>query len=265
LKQKLESEGNNAVITIPVSNSKANSIIGEVTGEMVKNMEAKQAVLEIKTDNASYKLPAQQVDIEAISKKLGISVELKDVKVKVEIANPSQTMATVVEEVANRDHFAIVVPPLVFTVTAVYGDKTVEVSSFDAYIERAIVIPDGVDTNKITTAVVTEADGTVRHVPTKVELIDGKYCAIINSRTNSTYSVVWHPIQFQDVEQHWAKQAVNDMGSRMVISGVGDGLFEPDRDITRAEFAAIIVRALGLKPGVGSNSFRDVNQTQKRS
>jgi uncharacterized repeat protein (TIGR02543 family) len=262
LKQKLESEGNNAVITIPVSNSKADHIVGSVTGEMVKNMETKQAVLEIKTDKASYKLPAQQLDIEAISKTFGASVELKDIKVNVEIGNLSQTMATVVKDVANRDHFEIVVPPLEFTVTAVYGGKTVEVSNFDTYIERTIAIPDGVDPNKITTAVVTEPDGTVRHVPTKVSLIDGKYFAIINSRTNSTYSVVWNPIEFKDVQQHWAKQAVNDMGSRMVISGVGEGLFEPDRDITRAEFAAIIVRALGLKPGVGSNSFKDVNQTQ---
>lgn len=51
------------------------------------------------------------------------------------------------------------------------------------------------------------------------------------------------------------------MGSRMIVRGVTDSTFEPDRSITRAEFAAIVVRALGLKPGEGSNSFHDLNET----
>lgn len=50
---------------------------------------------------------------------------------------------------------------------------------------------------------------------------------------------------FSDVSTHWAKDEVNDLGSRMVISGIGNDLFNPDADITRAEFAAIIVRGLG--------------------
>ncbi len=48
------------------------------------------------------------------------------------------------------------------------------------------------------------------------------------------------------------------MGSRMVVSGIGNDTYEPNRDITRAEFAAIIVRALGLKPGLGESIFKDV-------
>ncbi len=47
-----------------------------------------------------------------------------------------------------------------------------------------------------------------------------------------------------------------------VVSGVGNDMFEPDRDITRAEFAAIVVRALGLKPGMGNNPFLDVGASE---
>jgi hypothetical protein len=53
------------------------------------------------------------------------------------------------------------------------------------------------------------------------------------------------------------------MGSRLVISGVGENRFEPNRDITRAEFAAIAVRALGLmRTGVGKDSFSDVSKEE---
>ena len=48
------------------------------------------------------------------------------------------------------------------------------------------------------------------------------------------------------------------MASRLIISGVGDELFEPERSITRAEFAAVMVRALGLGPEEYKNNYADV-------
>jgi hypothetical protein len=124
-----------------------------------------------------------------------------------------------------------------------------------------VAIPDGIDPSKITTGIVLNSDGTFSHVPTIITKINGKYYAKINSLTNSTYSVIWSPKTFKDVENHWAKDAVNDMASRLVISGVGNDMFAPDRDITRAEFAAIVVRALGLMhPGTGKASFSDVSK-----
>jgi hypothetical protein len=95
-------------------------------------------------------------------------------------------------------------------------------------------------------------------VPTKIIVIDGRYYAQINSLTNSTYSLIWHPVEFADASGHWAKEAVDNMGSRMVVSGVGDGCFAPALDIPRAEFA--VVRALGLEPEpeAGESGFSDV-------
>ncbi|MDG0795119.1 S-layer homology domain-containing protein [Cohnella ginsengisoli] len=106
-----------------------------------------------------------------------------------------------------------------------------------------------------------EPDGSVRHVPTQIVVIENQYFAKVNSLTNSTYSLVYHPVTFVDVDRHWAKVAVNDMGSRMVINGIGNDLFNPDQSITRAEFAAIMVRGLGLKSTGGDTSFSDVKTT----
>ncbi|QHT59361.1 hypothetical protein GXP70_04840 [Paenibacillus lycopersici] len=260
LEDKLAAEGQGTVLTIPV-NTQSNIVVGTLNGQMVKNMEQKQAIIEIKTNNASYTLPAGQINIDSISKQLGASVALQDIEIQVEIAEPAADTVKVVENSAAKGEFQIVVPPLDFTVKGVYGDQTVEVTKFNAYVERTIAIPDGVDPSKITTAIVVDPDGTVRHVPTQIIAVNGKYFAKISSLTNSTYSVVWHPITFADVERHWAKDAVNDMGSRMVISGDGNGLFNPDQDITRAEFAAIVVRALGLKLEDHETPFSDVAST----
>ncbi|WP_025700050.1 S-layer homology domain-containing protein, partial [Paenibacillus forsythiae] len=254
----LAAEDQHAVITIPL-NTKADVVVGELNGQMVKNMEQKQAVLEIKTGNATYTLPAEQINISNLSDKLGKPLALQDIKVQIEIAAPTADMVQIVENSASKGQFTIVVPSLNFTVRGTYGDAKIEVSRFNAYVERTLAIPEGVDPNKITTGVVIEPDGTVRHVPTKIAIVDGKYYAKVNSLTNSTYSVIWHPLEFKDVAKHWAKDAVNDMGSRMIVSGNGNDMFNPDQDITRAEFAAIVVRGLGLKLEQGAASFTDVN------
>ncbi|WP_165972400.1 cadherin-like beta sandwich domain-containing protein [Paenibacillus piri] len=260
LDEKLASAGEGVVVTI-LANTNSDAVVGELNGRIVKNMAQKNAVVEIKTENAAYTLPAQQININTLSDQFGKTVALQDIKVQIEIAKPPSDMLKIVENLAAGNGFAIVAPPLSFTVKAIYEGKTIEVSTFNVYVERTIAIPDGVDPNKIMTGVVVDPDGTVRHVPTRIVVIDGKYYAKIHSLTNSTYSVVWHPIEFRDVENHWAKNAVNDMGARMVIDGTGDGMFNPDRDITRAEFAAIVVRALGLKPENGATTFSDVKAT----
>ncbi|MEC0248348.1 S-layer homology domain-containing protein [Paenibacillus chitinolyticus] len=259
LDEKLASEGQRAVVTIPLAkDKKADVLIGELTGQMVKAMEQKQAVVKISAGDITYTIPAEQINVSALSDQLGKPAALDDIKVRIEVAAPSKKTLKIVENSASGGNFTLVAPAINFAVTGTYGGATVEVSRFNAYVERMIAIPDGVDPSKITTGVVVEADGTVRHVPTRIVNVGGHYFAKINSLTNSTYSVIWHPLEFRDVAGHWAQNAVNDMGSRMVINGVENGTFNPDTAITRAEFAAIMVRALGLKQENASTPFSDV-------
>ncbi|MFD2170479.1 S-layer homology domain-containing protein [Tumebacillus lipolyticus] len=256
LAEKLAKEGQHAVVTIPV-NTRSDVVIGELDGQMVSQMESQQAVLEVKTERATYRLPAELIDIRSIVAQIGSSVALNEIRVQVEIALPKAPAPGGLPE-SEASEISMVIPPLDFKVRALHQDTAIEVTAFKAYVERTIALPDGVDPNKITTGVVLEPDGTLRHVPTKVVQRDGKYVAQVNSLTNSIYALIWHPLEFQDVAQHWAKRSVNEMGSRMVISGVGNSSFRPDQAITRAEFAAILVRGLGLPQQAGAVSFPDV-------
>jgi hypothetical protein len=253
----LAPQGQNASVVIPVTTG-SQVVAGLLTGQMVKNMETKEATLEIQTNSATYTLPASEINIDAVSKQLGASVALSDIQVNVQIAEPSDATVKVVKNAATSNSFSIMVPAVDFSISCTHNGNTVAVSSFNSYVERTIAVPAGVNPTKITTGIVVNADGTTRHVPTKITVVNGKYYATINSLTNSTYAVIWHPIEFADVTKHWAKDAINDMGSRMVVNGVDETNYDPNRDITRAEFAAIVVRALGLAPGTGEKSFGDV-------
>lgn len=244
--RKLET-GSNRKVTIPYMET-ATSIISELNGKLAKTMEDKSAVLEMKTALATYALPAAEIQIDEISRQLGAQAALEDIKISVIISATGEQQAQLVYANEADGSMKVVVPPVDFQILATYGDKQVVVSTFNGYVERTIPVPAAVDPSRITTGVVLGPNGKVSHVPTKITRIDGTSYAVINSLSNSTYSVVWNPRTLEDVEHHWSKADVNDLTSRLVIQGTSETRFSPDLPITRAEFAAIIVRGLGLKP-----------------
>ncbi len=260
IKSRLNSAEDGSEVTIPISTG-CDKAVGRLDGQAVKDMETKAATLTIQTEAASYTLPAAEINIGAVSEAFGEDVSLADINVDIAISQPDDAMVEVVESAAADGNLEIVVPAMDFSVTCTCNGKTVEIENFNSYVARTIRIPDGVDPGKITTAVVVDGDGTVRHVPTEITVIDGVYYAKIKSLTNSTYTVVWHPVEFPDAEGNWAKAAINDIGSRMIVFGDENGNYNPGHDMTRAEFAVIIVRALGLAPGNGESNFSDVSKS----
>ncbi len=256
LAAKLAKADNDAFISITV-NQKFDAVIGELTGQTVKDMENKNATLEIRTPDITYVLPAQEIKVNDIAQSLGEAVSFADIKVKVTIADASEADVEWINDEAAAGNYSIVVPPVEFTVTATYGDKSVTVTDFNHYVSRLIKIPTDVDPTKITTGIMRSADGAIRHVPTEITEIDGVYYAKINSLTNSVYSVIWNPKTFRDVAGHWAEAAINEAGARLIVFGVDQVNYQPDRSITRAEYAAVMVRALGLSPKA-NDQFTDV-------
>lgn len=65
-------------------------------------------------------------------------------------------------------------------------------------------------------------------------------------------------VNFSDVQSSdWYATAVNTLASLGIIRGVGDGIFDPNRSITRAEFATIALR-FADKTADSTNPFTDV-------
>lgn len=65
---------------------------------------------------------------------------------------------------------------------------------------------------------------------------------------------------FSDVSKDfWAHEAIRTMAEKQVIAGYTDGTFKPNQLVSRAEFAAIMVKALNLSmAGEGAATFADV-------
>ena len=231
---------------------------GTLNGQTVKDLQGLDSEIEVRSGGISYSLAASQIDIDAISQQFGEDVALEDIDVNIRISNLNEEDVRVIEDAADSNNFLLVVPPVEFEITCESNGQTVSVSRFNSYVERTIPIPAGVDPSKITTGVIINADGTFSHVPTTIIIIDGVYYARINSLTNSTYSVIYNPFTFSDLNGYWAEDMINNMGARLIVKGTDDNMYEPELDITRAEFATMTVRALGLLPGTEPSRFFDV-------
>lgn len=74
----------------------------------------------------------------------------------------------------------------------------------------------------------------------------------------SSYAVLQVTKQFADVsDANWAYEAVAGLAAKQVVKGTVNGAFEPGRSVSRAEFVALLTRALRLEPGAAAG-FTDV-------
>ena len=260
---KLEKEGNNSVVTIQYNDS-SDTLTSNLNGQTVKNMEQKEAILEIKSLNITYSIPASDIDIDDVASKLDDVTSLSDIEVSITISNPAEDTVNLIQNTADENNYSLVVQPVQFDITCTSESGQIQVTKFNSYVERLIMIPEGVDPNKITTGIVMNEDGTFTHVPTKIIIIDGIYYAKINSLTNSVYSIIWNVADLTDVKGHWAEDIINDMNARLVVEAKTDDKFAPNTDITRAEFTDILIRGLGLlRAGTGKLVFDDVTEASK--
>ncbi len=74
----------------------------------------------------------------------------------------------------------------------------------------------------------------------------------------STYALIEYNKTFADIKYHWAKGYIESMAAKQIVNGKAENIFAPDDDMTRAEFAKIIVNAMELDLNKYSGSFEDV-------
>ncbi|TCW32615.1 Ig-like protein group 2 [Thermohydrogenium kirishiense] len=74
----------------------------------------------------------------------------------------------------------------------------------------------------------------------------------------SQYAALEYDKTFNDIKTHWAKDAIEVLASKHIVSGIDDNNFAPDNSITRAEFASMMIRLLGISESPYQGEFTDV-------
>ncbi|WP_138754327.1 S-layer homology domain-containing protein [Paenibacillus sinopodophylli] len=66
---------------------------------------------------------------------------------------------------------------------------------------------------------------------------------------------------FVDTEGHWAAPAIHKLADQNILGGFPDGSFQPDKQISRAEYMAVMYRLLKLDTAAGESSFGDISSS----
>ncbi|WP_313902999.1 S8 family serine peptidase [Planococcus salinarum] len=66
-------------------------------------------------------------------------------------------------------------------------------------------------------------------------------------------------VTFSDIQGHWAQQYIEDLATFGIIKGKTPELFAPEADLTRAEYAVLLVRTLNLDLTEKEGTFKDAN------
>jgi hypothetical protein len=250
------------IVEIPVVGSDIGKADVLLTGDLISEMEKEDFSLKVIDDKVSYIIPAAEIQIPEIAKELNTEEDLSNVEIHVIITKPSASSLAEIEKNAELQGYEVLIPPMTVEVVAINSEtkQEINIERFSSYAQKMFEIPAGLDLSKITTGVVYNDDGTFSHIPTEIIKVGEKYFAKLNSLTNSTYSIIWNPTTFSDMENRWAKDPANNMGGRLIVSGVGNNKFEPDRAITRGEFASIVTKALGIyRTHVGLDHYTDIS------
>ncbi|WP_339171794.1 S-layer homology domain-containing protein [Anoxybacillus sp. FSL W8-1294] len=241
----------NKEIVLGVGALGANEVAkAEVPAKLFADVAAKEAkaIVNVQTDKASYKLPVAEIQakLTEIAQKLGSSIDNIKIVIEMTKVNPPQGVTAVSDAVE-------------FNVVATANGKSETITRFTQYVERELK-GSKVFVPQRSVAVRVDANGNLVSVPT---VFNGDK-ATVKSLTNSTYVVVENHKTFLDVDggKTWAEAYVEALASKYIIKGKTDQTFAPKENMTRAQFAVLLVRALGLPSETYDKRFKDVKGTE---
>lgn len=117
----------------------------------------------------------------------------------------------------------------------------------------------GVDEDKLGIYRYDEAAKAWEYVGGRVDKAKKTVTAKLAAVSLAKYAVMAFDKTFADLVGHWSRRDVEIMAARHVARGVTDERFDPNGLVTRAQFAALLVRTLGIaeaKPAAAT--FKDV-------
>lgn len=219
--------------------------------ELIKQLEKGKATFKLVVGGTGYGLSSSA--IREVMK--GWSNANAQLKIEIKQADPAASKK--LEEIAADKGYKLLVTPMSYQLYFQTGDSRVNLSSIKGYITISYG-EEQLNGKNPKTAVLLLPNGKLVHVPTKISNKDGQFEIKVHSFANGVFALIDFEKKFEDVSG-WSQPYIEELASRLIIQGTGNSQFEPNRSVTRAEFAVIITGALGLYSETGGRAFSDVS------
>jgi uncharacterized protein YdeI (BOF family) len=213
--------------------------------------------LEVKSDKVTVVIPPQLIQglVGSVS-----AQDLKDGSISLKFEPLSNQQAgNIMANVQDSKHTSFKLGGSIYEFSLIYqtasGEK-VKLSKFNEPITIHLKVDNSMNPELAGIYYITD-QGTLEFVGG--EYSNGELVAQVNHF--SKYAVLESIKTFSDVPaSHWAVHVIQQLAAKQIVNGTRATTFSPNGKVTRAEFTAMLVRALKLKQK-GSLSFSDVKDT----
>jgi minor extracellular serine protease Vpr len=130
----------------------------------------------------------------------------------------------------------------------------------DQVVTRSFLIEKGMDAS--TAGALYLENGNVYPVPAKISpASDGASIVTICRPGFSTYAAAVRKVTFTDIDTSWARDKIQSLADKFLLNGTSEHTYSPKVNVTRAQFASMLVRALGLQGQTETSPFSDVTSS----
>ncbi|MEC0245082.1 S-layer homology domain-containing protein [Paenibacillus chitinolyticus] len=215
----------------------------------------------VRNGSAVYYVPLATINYDSLASSL--SVGTSDLYIRVTVKFVSESMRSTMQTEAAAMGGKIIGTPADFNLeAATSAGKTSMINTGNVYVPRSLNFDTVLNQAKTTAFLYNETTKTMTFVPAFYTFSDGKTDVMVKRQGNSIYGVLELNKTFSDIKGHWAESNITMLANKLVVDGVTNTTFQPDRSVTRAEFAAMLVRSLGIQNTGGTSTFKDVASNQ---
>lgn len=214
-----------------------------------------KAVLAVTSGSLSYRLPLSMAA--DVLKGAGHPDGTLEFKLEPQSGNALEGLIAK----AKQQGFELKGTPASFGLSVSEGTASVPVKGFGTvHVERSLTVNEVLNPNTAVALQYDPASGTFRYVPAVFTAGNGvTKVTVKSSSANGIIAIALHPVTFADVNNHWAKGEIERLASRLILNGYAHGKFAPSESVSRAEFAAMLIRSLDLQPNdSAAATFSDV-------
>lgn len=245
------------VFTVPDSDNAGIVALPLKALEDAKNA-APTASIAVVYKDAAYEIPLNALDYRQLGQMMNAAGPVGQLIVYLD--TNAIGLSSSLTAALNASGAQLQISPVSFELAVKSNGVTKPVDNMSGYVTRSISTGSNLDARQIAVVWLDPQTGKLSYVPTKVTQDNGKSVVTFKRKGNSVYAVVKGGVNYTDIPKHWGRNDILLMGNKYVVEGRTLTTFEPDKPVTRGEFAMFIAKGLGLtgdKQAAGK--FKDVN------
>jgi len=208
------------------------------------------------TEKGSMVVPADWIDAAGLAKQFRTGTDR--LAVGFSIGEAAVELSGEIAEALKAKGMEAAAPPLTYEVFIEAEGKRYQMSAFNQYLNRKVRLPGPVSLKDTTIVWYNRQTKEFEYVPSIFANADARSHAVIKHMRTGTYVVVRKAVKFADMGSHWARTEVDYLASKQLIAGRTETEFDPGSSMTKAEFATLLVRSLGLADLSETLPYKDV-------